>query len=98
MSAGDGCCGPSRASAKHGVKVLLEASVGCVEELPTGNHHNVDTVTTCQGSTTAKDLSNQPFSSIPANGIPQFSRRDDSKSRGTGLVGCGDDRHIAAIG
>ena len=66
--------------------VVHEAGVSGVEELGTGDHHDVD-ATQLRGYRAApENLSNQSFSSIPSDRVSQLSGGHHAEPRGWTLV------------
>ncbi len=90
--------GQARDSAPKGrAKVGLEAGVGGIEQLTARNHHDVDALPARRKGGLAKNLTDQPLRAVPANGVPELSRRDDPYPRSGGSIRRHNHRQIAAL-
>jgi hypothetical protein len=70
-------------SCEHGVEVLLEARESRIEQLCAWDHHEIDSAKQRRRHV-PENLSNQPFSPIPPDRIPQLFRRDDPQASSIG--------------
>jgi hypothetical protein len=70
-----GSCKPC----EHGVEILLEAREGRIEQLSAWDDHEIDPAER-QRRHSSENLSNQSFSPISPDRIPQLFRRDDAEA------------------
>jgi hypothetical protein len=76
---------PCRAG-QDGSIVVLEAGVRGIEQLRTGDHHDIDAPQLSGYWDAPENLSNQSFSSIPSDRIAQLSGGHHAEPRGWTLV------------
>jgi hypothetical protein len=75
-----------RHASQDGPIVVLEAGVRCVEKLRTRNHDDVDTAQFSESLATPKNFSNQSFSSVSSDRVPQLSGGNHAEPRGWTLT------------
>ena len=87
----------ARRAGQEGSVIVLEAAVRGIEDLRTGNNHDVDAAKLGGCACAPENLSNQSFSSIPSDRVPQLSGGHHPEPRGwTWVVGNEQGQETAA--
>jgi len=92
-----GRCRQTSGTAFQGIpEIRFEIIVGRIEQLAPGNDHDVHSALRPVGTT--ENLSNQSFSSVSSDRIPEFPGGDDPKPARAGFVWRNQDRQVPALG
>jgi hypothetical protein len=92
---GDGKSGG--AALDRATQIRFEAGIHGIEQLSTGNDHNVETLARLEHVSTPENLSYQSLSAISPHGIPELPRRHDPQPGCPGIIGGHEHRRISSL-